>query len=48
MDDIVECLMHNGQFNYMTGKAVRSPACDDLKTYKLKVIEDDIYIDIDS
>ena len=48
MDDIVECPMHNGQFNYKTGKAVRSPACDDLKTYELKVIEDDIFIDIDS
>ena len=48
MDDIVECPMHNGQFNYKTGKAVRSPACDDLKTYEIKVIEDDIYIDIDS
>ena len=48
MDDIIECPMHNGQFNYKTGKAVRSPACDDLKTYELKVIEDDIYIDIDS
>ena len=48
MDDVIECPMHNGQFNYKTGKAVRSPACDDLKTYELKVIEDDIYIDIDS
>ena len=48
MDDIIECPMHNGQFNYKTGKAVRSPACDDLKTYELKVIEDDIFIDIDS
>ena len=48
MDDIIECPMHNGQFNYKTGKAVRSPVCDDLKTYELKVIEDDIYIDIDS
>ena len=47
MDDIIECPMHNGQFNYKTGKAVRSPACDDLKTYDLKIIEDDIYIDID-
>ena len=48
MDDLIECPMHNGQFNYKTGKAVRSPACEDLKTYDIKIIDDDIYIDIDS
>ena len=48
MDDIIECPMHNGQFNYKTGKAVRSPACEDLKTYEVKVIDDVIYINIDN
>ena len=37
MDGIIECPMHNGQFEYRTGKAVRSPACDDLRTYPVRV-----------
>ena len=48
MDDLIECPMHNGQFNYKTGKAIRSPACDDLKIYNVKVESDFIFIDIDS
>ena len=47
MDDLIECPMHNGQFNYKTGKAIRSPACDDLKIYNVKVESDFIFIDID-
>ena len=48
MDDLIECPMHNGQFNYKTGKAIRSPACDDLKIYNVKVESDFIFIDIDN
>ena len=48
MDDEIECPMHQGIFNIKSGEALSPPACDDLKTYELKVIEDDIYIDIDS
>ena len=44
MDNIIECPMHNGQFDYRTGKAVRTPACDNLKTYPVKVKDGFVYI----
>lgn len=37
MDYVIECPKHNGQFDYRTGKALRAPVCDDLKTYPVKV-----------
>jgi len=46
MDDLVECPMHNGRFNYKTGKAMGAPACVDLVTYKVKVADGQILIDI--
>ena len=46
MDYIIECPMHNGQFDYRTGEAKRSPACENLKTYAVKVENGDVFIDI--
>jgi 3-phenylpropionate/trans-cinnamate dioxygenase ferredoxin subunit len=37
MDDVIECPMHNGRFNYKTGAAKGAPACVNLKTYPAKV-----------
>lgn len=47
MDDEIECPMHQGIFNIKTGKAISLPACEDLKTYQVKVENDKIYIKID-
>ena len=33
MDYVIECPKHNGQFDYRTGEATRSPACERLTTY---------------
>ena len=33
----IECPMHNGRFDYRTGKALRAPACEDLATYPTRV-----------
>ena len=33
----IECPMHNGRFDYRTGKALRAPACEDLATYPVRV-----------
>ena len=30
MDYVIECPKHNGQFDYRTGEAVRSPVCEAL------------------
>ena len=46
MDNEIECPMHQGVFDIKTGEAVSPPACDDLKTYPVKVEENKIYIQI--
>ncbi|MCB1338233.1 MAG: Rieske 2Fe-2S domain-containing protein [Maritimibacter sp.] len=33
----IECPKHNGVFDYRTGAAKRAPACDDLRTYPVKI-----------
>ncbi len=45
-DDIVECPKHSARFQIPTGKALRRPACIDLKTYPLKIVEGRIIIEI--
>ncbi len=46
MDNLIECPMHNGVFDYKTGKAKRSPACDDLATYPTKVQDGRVLIQV--
>jgi 3-phenylpropionate/trans-cinnamate dioxygenase ferredoxin subunit len=37
MGSVIECPKHNGRFDCTTGKALRKPACEDLKSYPVKV-----------
>lgn len=37
MDCTVECPKHGAIFDYRTGKAIRMPACINLKTHRTKV-----------
>ena len=37
MENEIECPMHNGVFDYRTGKALRPPVCVNLLTYETKV-----------
>lgn len=46
MDDIIECPMHNGRFNYKTGAAKGAPACVNLKTYPAKIESGRVLISI--
>jgi 3-phenylpropionate/trans-cinnamate dioxygenase ferredoxin component len=46
MQDTIECPKHNGRFNYKTGKALRAPACIDLKTYPVRVHAGRVEIDL--
>jgi 3-phenylpropionate/trans-cinnamate dioxygenase ferredoxin component len=46
MDGEIECPMHQGIFNIKTGEAISPPACDNLKTYPVKVEDKKIYIDL--
>ena len=47
MDNIIECPMHNGRFDYQTGEAKGAPVCVDLETYPVKVEAGRVLIDID-
>ena len=40
----IECPMHQGIFDIMSGKAISEPACIDLKTYETKVEKNKVYI----
>ena len=46
MDDEIECPMYQGIFNIKSGEAISPPACEDLKTYPVKVENDLVYINI--
>ncbi|HBS36874.1 MAG TPA: Rieske family ferredoxin [Rhodobacteraceae bacterium] len=46
MDYIIECPMHNGQFDYRTGEAKRSPVCANLQTYPVTVEDGQVIIEI--
>ena len=46
MDNIIECPMHNGRFDYRTGAAKGAPACVDLKTYAVKVEGGKVFINL--
>ncbi len=43
---VVRCPKHGAQFDIFTGKALTSPASDDVRCYKVMVTADEIFIDI--
>jgi 3-phenylpropionate/trans-cinnamate dioxygenase ferredoxin subunit len=47
MDYVIECPKHNGRFDYRTGAAKGAPVCVDLKTYKTKVENGDLFVELD-
>ena len=46
MGHLIECPKHNARFDYRSGEAVRAPACVKLKTYPVKVVDGEVYIDV--
>lgn len=48
MDSIIECPKHNGRFDYRTGAAKGAPVCVDLKTYPVRVDDDQVLIELTS
>jgi len=46
MDGEIECPMHQGIFDIKSGEAISPTACEDLKTYPVKVENDQVYIKI--
>ena len=47
-ENIIECSMHKGQFNFETGEAISLPACKNLKTFPVKVENNNVYILVDT
>ena len=42
----ITCPWHFAEFNVITGKALSGPARSDVKTYPVKIENDEVYIDI--
>ena len=45
-DDRIVCPLHLAEFDITTGEVVEDPAEEDLQTYEVTVLDDDIYVDI--
>ncbi|NWG75698.1 MAG: non-heme iron oxygenase ferredoxin subunit [Rubrivivax sp.] len=46
IDGCIECPMHNGRFDVATGKAVKPPVHEDLKTYPAERRGDRVFINL--
>jgi 3-phenylpropionate/trans-cinnamate dioxygenase ferredoxin subunit len=46
-DDCIECPLHQARFQIATGKVMSGPSCPDLKTYPVKIEDDQVYIECD-
>lgn len=42
--EVIECPLHGGRFEVKTGKAMCPPVTENLKTYKVRVVGDDVQI----
>jgi naphthalene 1,2-dioxygenase ferredoxin component len=45
--DLIECPLHAARFDVRTGKVLDPPATVDLKTYAVRVIDDEIQVKLD-
>ena len=48
MGTVIECPKHNGRFDCTTGRAIRKPACVDLKTYPVKIEAGCVFFQLDN
>ena len=46
MGQVIECPMHNGRFDFTSGKAMGAPALVDLRTYPARVLDGTVYIEV--
>ena len=41
---VIECPLHQGRFDIVTGKALSAPVCEDLATYPVKIENDIVFV----
>ncbi len=46
IDEVIECPLHNGRFDVTSGRALRAPACDDLRTYPVERRGEHLYLGV--
>jgi nitrite reductase/ring-hydroxylating ferredoxin subunit len=46
--EVIECPLHAGRFEIKTGKGLGPPIPCDLKTYKVRVVGDEVQVDLAS
>jgi len=46
IDTVIECPLHQGRFDILTGEALSAPVCVDLKTYAVKVESGEIFLNV--
>ena len=45
--ELIECPLHAARFDVRTGKVLDPPATEDLKTYPVRVVDDEIQVKLD-
>ncbi|MGR3616885.1 MAG: non-heme iron oxygenase ferredoxin subunit [Paracoccaceae bacterium] len=45
-DDVIECPLHQARFNIRTGKVLSAPACEDLRTYPVRIEAGMVHVQI--
>ena len=45
--EVIECPLHAARFDIRTGKVLDPPATEDLKTYRVRVVGDEIQVQLD-
>ena len=43
---IIECPLHQGRFDIRNGKCAGGPVCEHLNTYRVKIEEEKLYIEL--
>jgi len=45
--EVIECPLHAARFDIRTGKVLDPPATEDLKTYPVRIVDDEIEVRLD-
>jgi biphenyl 2,3-dioxygenase ferredoxin component len=47
-NDVIECTLHWAKFSVKTGKVLAPPACQAIKIYPVRVVGEDIEVDVEA